>query len=59
MKKIRVLTDHVLVINKMTVARGQEIEIWNEEVLKSDEVRHALETRQIEIIEEPDKKPEG
>lgn len=54
MKKIRVLTDHVLVLNKMTVARGQEIEVWNEEVLESDEVKNALQAKQIEILDERD-----
>jgi hypothetical protein len=55
MKKIRVLTDHVLVLNKMTVSRGQEIEVWNDDVLNSDEVKRAMETKQIEIIDERDK----
>ena len=54
MKKIRVLTDHVLVLNKMTVARGQEIEVWNEEVLESAEVKNALQAKQIEILDERD-----
>lgn len=52
MKKIRVLTEHVLVLNKMTVARGQEIEVWNEEVLESEEVKQALLAKQIEILNE-------
>jgi len=54
MKKIRVLTDHVLVLNKMTVARGQEIEVWNEEILESNEVKQALQMKQIEILDERD-----
>jgi len=52
MKKIRVLTDHVLVLNKMTLNKGQEIEVWNEEVLESIEVKNALQAKQIEIVED-------
>jgi hypothetical protein len=55
MKKIRVLTNHVLILNKMTVAKGQEIEVWNEEVLESNEVKNALQAKQVEILDDRDK----
>ena len=38
----------------MTVARGQEIEVWNEEILESNEVKQALQMKQIEILDERD-----
>ena len=52
MKKIRVLIDHVLVLNKMTVSKGQEIPVWNEEILETDEVKNAVQAKQIEIVED-------
>jgi hypothetical protein len=51
MKKIRVLTENPVVIGAMTVARDHPMDIWNEEILKSPEVKALLEQKKIEIVD--------
>jgi hypothetical protein len=52
MKRIRVLTEFPVVINKLTVDRDHPMDVWNEELLKSQEVRALLEARTIEIVDD-------
>lgn len=52
MKRIRVLTEFPVVINKMTVDRGHPMEVWNEEILESDEVKALLREKKIEIVDD-------
>ena len=54
-KRIRNLTDHVLVLDKYTVGRGADIELWNDEALDSEAVKRALKADEIVIIDEHDK----
>jgi hypothetical protein len=52
MKKIRVLTEYPVVINKMTVDRGHPMDVWNEEILESEEVKVLLRKNEIEIVDD-------
>ena len=53
-KMVRNLTDHILVLDKFTYPGKTDNPVWNDEILKSDDVKRALEAKQIEIIEVPD-----
>jgi hypothetical protein len=52
MKRIRVLTEFPVVINKMTVDPAHPMEVWNEEMLESDEVKALLRQNKIEIVDD-------
>jgi hypothetical protein len=51
MKKIRALTDSPVVINKMTIDRDHPMDVWNEEILKWEDVKQLLEEKKIEIVD--------
>jgi hypothetical protein len=53
-KMIRNLTDNILVLNIMTYFPKTDNPVWNDEILKSDDVKRALEAKEIEIVEIPD-----
>ena len=52
MKKIRLLVDEPLVIGNLTLAFGHPAEVWNEDILESDEVKALIKQEKIEIIDE-------
>jgi hypothetical protein len=52
MKKIRALTDKIIVINSMTIDRGHPMDVWNEEILDSQEVKELLNSKKIEIVDD-------
>ena len=54
---IRVLVDYSVVINKMTVDAAHPMDIWNEEILNSQEVKDLLREKKIEIVDDTTKAP--
>ena len=52
MKRIRLLVNEPLVIGNLTLAFGHPAEVWNKEILESDEVKTLLKQGKIEIIDE-------
>ena len=52
MKQIRALTNEPVVINKMTIDRDHPMDVWNEEILQSEDVKASLDARKIEIIDD-------
>jgi hypothetical protein len=57
MKKIRVLVDYPVVINKMTVDAAHPMDIWNEEILNSQDVKDLLKEKKIEIVDDATQAP--
>jgi hypothetical protein len=60
MKKIRAKyppSEPILVINNMTLPSGQEIPVFDEKILKSSEVKKALQEGKIEIIDDEQTSP--
>jgi hypothetical protein len=51
-KKIRVLTQFPVVINSMTVDADHPMDVWNDEILESGEVKALLEQNKIEILDD-------
>jgi hypothetical protein len=51
-KKIRVLTPFPVVINNMTVDAAHPMDVWNEEVLESGEVKALLAQNKIEVLDD-------
>ena len=52
MKQIRALTNYPVVINSMTVDAGHPMDVWNEEILESLEVKALLEQKKIEVVDD-------
>lgn len=52
MKRIHVLTQFPVVINNMTVDANHPMDIWNEEILESVEVKALLEQNKIEVLDD-------
>lgn len=51
MKRIRA-TDGPVIINNMTIDRDHPMDVWNEEILDSQEVRDLLNSNKIEILDD-------
>lgn len=51
MKQIRVLTPFPVVINNMTVDADHPMDVWNDEILESSEVKALLEQNKIEVLD--------
>ena len=52
MKKIRNISDDLVVIDLMTINSGHEMPVLDPELLESEEVRHLLDTGKISIIDD-------
>jgi hypothetical protein len=50
LNKIRNVSDRVIIINHMTLGRGEEMPVINEDLLESTEVKALLAKRDIEVI---------
>ncbi len=51
MKQIRnLLTNEPVVINNITLNPDQTMDVWNEEILETAEVKQLLEKKMIKII---------
>jgi hypothetical protein len=50
LNKIRNVSDRIIIINQMTLGRGAEMPVINEELLESAEVKALLASGDIEVI---------
>jgi hypothetical protein len=50
MKQIRNVSNELIIIGHLTLFPGEAVDVLNEDLLETDEVKHLLEERRIAIL---------